>query len=369
MNYINSPQYNGLPMDLYNPAQNMMPTQNPYGFNPNAPQMMGNMRPAVDPRLYETPKITMEVEGQKHKPLFSVSSEGGNKITVDNTPDMAKEAKPKKKKSSSKKESTAIITTSDAQPLSGTVEDNATIYSYQETNNLLHDTLIQVDAINAELVQEFSNVRHNRTMKNKYNVLTNLSENIGSMLNNRIAIIKEINNCITKSNDMDYKKYKDIKAAESTMNDDKYVADMYQAFISNPQQQAPVYQMPPVDPAIMSSGIVRATLTPQDLANTNTPIDVGYMNYMANLTPEQNMMRYEGNPNVKQCVVYDAQSGNRYFQMMDLSTGEAITNVPVYDAMFLEDTTLDLQTKIAKNLNLNETFPIIVINDNITSQY
>ena len=30
---------------------------------------------------------------------------------------------------------------------------------------------------------------------------------------------------------------------------------------------------------------------------------------------------------------------------------------------------LDLKTKIAKNLNLNESFPIIVLNDNIVSQY
>ena len=80
-------------------------------------------------------------------------------------------------------------------------------------------------------------------------------------------------------------------------------------------------------------------------------------------------MRYESNPNVKQVVVFDAATGNRFFQMMDVSNGNVIPNVPVYDAMFLEDTTLDLKTKIAKNINLNETFPIIVINEGVTDQY
>ena len=55
--------------------------------------------------------------------------------------------------------------------------------------------------------------------------------------------------------------------------------------------------------------------------------------------------------------------------MMDVVTGAVIPNVPVYDPMFLEDTTLDLKNKIAKNINLNETFPIIVINEGVTQQY
>ena len=57
------------------------------------------------------------------------------------------------------------------------------------------------------------------------------------------------------------------------------------------------------------------------------------------------------------------------FQMMNLATGQVIPNVPVYDEMFMADTTLDLKTKTAKNINLNETFPIVVINDDVTSQY
>ena len=138
--------------------------------------------------------------------------------------------------------------------------------------------------------------------------------------------------------------------------------------MQNPQYNAPAPQLPQVDPSLFGSGIVRADIKSGDI-NSNGPVDAGYLNYMSNLSPEQNMMMYESNPNVKQVVVFDASTGNKFFQVMDMSTGQVIPNVPVYDQMFMEDTTLDLKTKIAKNINLNETFPIVVINEGATSQY
>ena len=87
-----------------------------------------------------------------------------------------------------------------------------------------------------------------------------LSENIGSGISNRIAAIREINNSITKSNDLDYKRYKDQKAAQSAMNDDKYIADLYKSFIANPQVNIQSPQVPQIDSSIFGSGIVRADL-------------------------------------------------------------------------------------------------------------
>lgn len=368
MQYINN---SGIPMDMYGNPYGFQPTQNPYGFTQQAPQMLVNQNaPKVDPRIFETPEITM---GESHKPLFSISDSNANTITVDNSSDaeVAEKKKRKGPKPSKKElESKNPIVRADNAPLTGEVEQGSTIYSYQETNGLLHETLNQIDAINVELVQEFSAVKNNRTMKNKYMVLSNLSENIGSLISSRIAAIREINNCISKSNEMDYKKYKDVQAAQSAMSDDKYIADVYQALMQNSAAQAPQLQMPNIDPAIMSSGIVRANVTSDmNTLNNGGPIDAGYFNYLSNLTPEQNMMRYENDPNVKQVVVYDAASGAKFFQYMNMATGEALTNLPTYDNLIMEDTTLDLAQGIAKNININETFPIIVINDNITSQY
>jgi hypothetical protein len=152
------------------------------------------------------------------------------------------------------------------------------------------------------------------------------------------------------------------------MNDDKYIADLYQAFIQNPQNQPVSYTMPPINESIVGSNIIRANI-PNDTPAGGV-VDEGYLNYISNITPEQNLMRYENNPNVKQVVVYDESTGAKFFQMMDMSTGEAIPNVPVYDDLIMQDTTLNLNTMTAKNLNLRESFPIVKINSNkVTSQY
>ena len=381
MQYMNNGMYNaGIGMDVYGQP---MQTQNPYNgimgmqMSPNQQMIVQQnipTRPQVDPRTFETPAITMNSE-TTHSPKFTVTNDNSlpNPITVDNLSDAEVEKKKKKRSGSRDKKvesSNLPIIRADEKPesVNGEVVDS-TIYTYQETNNLLHETLVQIDAINAELVQEFNAVRHNRTMKNKYTTLNDLSENIGSMIGNRIATIKEINNCITKSNDMDYKKYKDIQAAQATMSDDKYIADLYKAFIQNPQNQAPTYQMPQLDQSIVGSSIIRANIPNSVLSDNTGIIDEGYLNYVSNLTPEQNLMRYENNPNIKQVVVYDASTGNKFFQMMDMATMEAIPNVPVYDDLIMQDTTLDLANGIAKNLNLRESFPIIQINNNVTSQY
>jgi hypothetical protein len=223
--------------------------------------------------------------------------------------------------------------------------------------------------VNAELVQEFNNGKCSRTMKNKYTVLNSLAENIGAMVSNRISTIKEINNCITKANDMDYKKLKDIRAAQSAMNDDKYIADLYKSFISNPQMQPTQVQLSPMDTSLYGSGVVRATVDNGGLIGANGPIDASYHNYMANLTPEQNLMRYETNPNVKQCVVFNEATGDKYFQYYDMSTMTPIPNLPTYDSTIMEDTFIDKSKMIAKNNNLHQQFDLILVNNGVTSQY
>jgi hypothetical protein len=54
---------------------------------------------------------------------------------------------------------------------------------------------------------------------------------------------------------------------------------------------------------------------------------------------------------------------------MDMSTGQVVPGLPVRDQMFMEDTTLDLKNNIAKNINLNETYPLVVINQQIANEY
>ena len=79
--------------------------------------------------------------------------------------------------------------------------------------------------------------------------------------------------------------------------------------------------------------------------------------------------RLKDNPNIKLCLIYDAATNNKSFQYMDMSTGQAVPGLPARDPMFLEDTTIDLRNKIAKNINLNETYPLIVLNNDVVKEY
>lgn len=348
-------------MEFLDQSMSMYNTYNMYGGPQMQQQQIVEHKPAINPAMFETPEI--KTGGTR----FTIKKDGADTIIpVDRAvPDVVKKERKKRSKSNS---SSGEIVRAEEQ-LVGTVEETPTAYTYMETTNMLRETLGQIDTLNAELMQEFEAVKHSRTMKNKYNTLVGLSENVGALLNGKISAIREINSCITKANEMDYKKGKDMRAAQAGMDDDKYIADLYKSFISNPTNIPPQPQMPNIDPAVFGSGIVRADIKSGDITG-NGVVDAGYLNYMSNLSPEQNMMRYESNPNVKQVVVFDYATGNKFFQVMDITTGQVIPNVPCYDDMFMEDTTLDLKTKIAKNLNLNETFPIITINEGATlNQY
>lgn len=320
--------------------------------------------PAQDPRAFATPEISMESSDGSSGFHFTVIDEntGGNEmVIIDNT--VPQEEK-KRRGRPPKNKSSEIV-----RPSSNDTEViESTSYSYAETTDMLRETLAQIDGLNSELVQEFTNVKNNKYIKNKYNTIIGLTENIGSLLNTKISAIREINSSISKANDLDYKKMKDINAMQAEINDDQYVADMYKSFISNPQVQQLQPQFTPVDQQAFGSGIIRADIRGGDPAQGGT-VDAGYLNYLSNISPEQNMMRYENDPNVKQVVVWDKKTNAKFFQVMNMATGEVIPNVPTYDQMFMEDVTIDVANNIAKNLNLRETFPLVIINDNVTAEY
>lgn len=241
------------------------------------------------------------------------------------------------------------------------------IYNYAQTASLLGDTLGQVDMLAGELKNEFDNVRCNRALKNKYMILTNLSDSMSQLLNTKANILKEINNSITKAMDLDYKKEKDKKAAEQLQNDDKYIMDLYNSFVNNPYNNTSNVQT--LGPAainntvnsINGSAIVRSPLAASNPAPGGV-VDVGYLNYLNRLTPQQNSMIMESDPNCKICVVYDMSTGNKFFSAMNMATGQAIPNVDLPAERFMEDTVIDLQNNIAKNSNLHTTYPLIILN-------
>lgn len=251
----------------------------------------------------------------------------------------------------------------------GQTQEVSTIYNYAQTTSLLGDTLGQVDMLAAELKNEFDNVRTNRALKNKYIILTNLSDSMSQLLNTKANILREINSSITKAMDLDYKKEKDKRAAEQLQNDDKYIMDLYNSFVNNPynntsnvQTLGPTAINNTVN-SINGSSIIRSPLAAANPAPDGV-VDVGYLNYLNRLTPQQNSMIMESDPNCKICVVYDMSTGHKFFSAMNMATGQAIPNVDLPAERFMEDTVIDLQNNIAKNSNLHTTYPLIILNGN-----
>ena len=295
-----------------------------------------------------------------------------DKLVISSTPDIIVE-QPKKRRSNKKKENSEVETVRSSEIIgadNNTTVETPTIYSYYETADMLKNTMAQLDLVATELKVEFDSVRASRTLKGKYNTMVGLASNLSEILEAKISAIKEMNNCISKSNDLDYKREKDRKDAASSVNDDKMIMDLYNTFIQNPMGPSPQPNMgilgpTPLASTIAGTGIIRESAD-QETYDQNG-IDSAYMNYLANITPQQNAMLYEHNPDIKQVVVYDAATNNRWFQVMNVKTGQVIPNAQVHDQMFLEDTTINLKDKIAKNINLNETYPVVVIND--TNEY
>lgn len=268
-----------------------------------------------------------------------------------------------------RKKKDSLEDVNDLVKVNGTVVDTPTISSYYETSNMLTTAMQQIDAVAGEIKQELDSVRSSRTMHNKYNTIVGLAGNISDLLEAKVGAIRELNNCISKSNDLDYKRLKDRKDAEGIANDDKRVMDLYNAFVKNPVADTSMSNA--LGPNAMdttvygNNGFVRVADAP---VGSNSP-DSSFVNYVAKMTPEQNAMLYEQNPDIKQCVVFDAATGNKWFQVMNITTGQVIPNAPVHDQMFMEDTTLDIKNRIAKNINLNESYPLIILNDNVAKNY
>lgn len=343
--------------------------------NPIIPGQQRQNNPVPQQPVMQPPQpyvpVEQDVDVVVDSHLFDFASDKPNRNnTMTVYPDMRPEEtgmvrrKPRKKKEDGPHDAHTDIIRADGQ-----IEDLSSAYTYAETTNMARRTIDQLDLLASEIKDELESVRMARTMNRKYDHIVGLSNSLGQILSTKITAIREINNSISKANDLDYRREKDRRSVEAAQNDDKGIMDLYTSFVANSGMQSNMNNIAPsiLNSTVPSNSIIRAMPSSD---GTLEPIeDYGYLNYVSNMTPEQRLMYMEQDPNVKQVVVYDASNGNKFFQVMNMATGQAITGVPVRDAMFLEDTTIDLKHKIAKNINLNEVYPLVVINDQVTKEY
>lgn len=245
------------------------------------------------------------------------------------------------------------------------VVDTHTIDSYQDNMSELKKTVVQMDSLATELKQDLDAVRSSRTLKGKYQYTSLLSNNIATLLSAKVQAIKEMNNTIKNATELDYRIQKD-RDALANGDDDKRIMDMYNAFVSTPISSGRVQLGPSEQQLSLPNNNVQYSSSRIISGTSNNELalnDPGFNTYMNNLSPEQNLMLYENNPDVKLCVVYNKTTGDRSFQVMNVKTKEVVPNVATRDPMFLDDTVIDTRRGIARNTNLGESYPLIIVGD------
>ena len=235
--------------------------------------------------------------------------------------------------------------------------------SYTETNNLIRNTIMQADELNAEIKQDIDTVRASKTLKNKYTYVTNLTASASSLISTKIAAIKELNSTITQAHNLELNRMKALKLDQSDTNDDMKMMDMYTAFINTPigtyaPQAAPSVQDLTLGVNAQNTNVAGVEMVASNINGQGGP-----------LTPEQNRMRMEANPNIQTVVRYDQTTGQRCFDVIDTTTGGSIPNYPRPDNFLLEDTTIDVHSGIARNRNINTVWPLIVEGSNSIKEY
>lgn len=348
----------------------MYPYDNNYGGYNNQQQPQYNMyqqqpnQQQQQQRVQEAPPVTIKDEGIGLNFNYLTSDKAQLPVEssfITDTVDTKKKRKPAAKKSGIDvvMKDGSVVNTEDGNVVESVVYAD----TYQETNNLLKGVIAQIDMVGAEVKQDMDLIRASKTLKGKYTYLSNMTGNFGALMSSKIGAIKEINSSIKNINDAEYRRYKDNRAMEQG-NDDKYIQDMFNAFISTKPTTASQFIAPPSTLDMTTGGL---QMIPANMLNSSD--DPGFQQYLANLTPEQNAMINEGNPDIKEYVVHDLANDNRYFQWRNDKTGEPVPNMPATDPMFLADVKIDDVRKVATNINMNRTWPVITLNEKMYAEY
>lgn len=275
------------------------------------------------------------------------------------------EDKPKKKRRPKKKiiDGQEIITKdkddSSQLPLYQTNEPY--IDTYQETSNMLKSSIYQIDMLQSELKSDIDQIRSSKTLKKKYDYISLLSGTMSSLISTKVNAIREINKTITDSHNLEMKRIKDLKLnAAMEGDDDKRIMDLYTAYISTPvgTYNGPTAYNPPntMDMTLLNNNVLSTEMY-QNMDNNYT------------VSPAVNRMLLMENPDIKTVVKYETATGNRYFDVINVKTGESVPGIERPDPMFLNDTTIDVRNGIARNINLDQTYTLITIDNPEINKY
>lgn len=265
---------------------------------------------------------------------------------------------PSDSKKDKKKSNTDTIEYSERE-LTDAETNTPSIEKYSITNALLMNTINQIE-IGLSALNEDSQVLRRSNDRKKYEYLSQIHSTMGSYLNNKISAIRELNSVMTKCQDYDYKREKDLRLVAASKDDDGTVLQDYKAFVNMPRGNADFIPLGPSSADMTIFGNVNGF---------NVGNQMGYEQYVNSMTPTQHMMQLESDPNVQQVLFYDTRTGRKWFDVVDIRTNQHIPNTETYDPMLLDEFDIDLNKGIARCINFGLTLPLIVIQDESLQYY
>lgn len=252
---------------------------------------------------------------------------------------------------------------------------------YVDTTKLLYSAILQSDNIYTDIGLELDKFRNNMRYGGKMRMqhMSDFMNTQASLINTKINAIKELDSIKHKINDLTLKKEQMLKAAGEE-NSDKAITDAYYALINAPKYGLPSFKSP-ITPMSINTGInlQGAPVSTQNIVtdtNVDTSIvtdtnsgtfmassnvDPSFEDYKRNITPIQRAMIAEKDPNIKTVVVYDQTTGNKYFDVVDVQSGQSIPGVQRPAEFLLDAMRIDARNGIATNSNTNMTFPLVII--------
>lgn len=278
----------------------------------------------------------------------SVSEEGGKK-----------RGRPPKQKLMT--DGTVMISAHQDQDLTMIQSNTPYISTFNETNALLRGTIMDIDGLNRLVKDQLDSVVESKTLRKKYDYVSELSSTSANLISTKIRTISEMNKVISDSHNLDIRRMKELKlnTMADDANSDKRMMDMYSAFINTPVGS---YGMAgPQFPSMQEMTVAGGGVGGIDIGSAGQTIDPGYMNWKQNMSPETNrMILQKNNPNIQTVVVYDQTTNNKFFDVIDRATGQSVPNVPRPDSFLLADTYPNINNGTARNSNIDAVYPLML---------
>lgn len=229
--------------------------------------------------------------------------------------------------------------------------------AYADTNEQLDAAIKQLDALGNGLMSELVNVQSNKTLRNKYNYINDMTQTVSGIISAKIGAIKEKNKTINDVNNMELKRLKELKVNQSEEDDNARIMNLYDAFINTP---------------VGAYGMGKNILGPsmQDLTSLNT-IDMDTMQigdtanvqeWQQGLSPAENRMLLESQGKIETVVFFDNNTGDAWYEVVDKETKQPVPNVEKPDNMYIGDLDIRVDQGYAKDPNRNVVYPLIIVN-------